>query len=218
MSDQRRRLDRRRPPLRAAGGLRRRDASREHRRPDRRRPEDAVAGHRHPRHRRRPAADAARNRPRRMARRSRRAAAGERCTRHAERPGAVGRAAVHRRRATARRHRRLRRAHVPLRDRRGGGDPVRAAGRALAGALPAARVRRGAEGRRPRHDPSRDAPFFAADAKDRTALAAAEARGQVVRAWGVESVDVPCPAQIAATDDPRASWYQDYASSTAAVA
>ncbi len=129
---QRRRLDRRRPPLRAAGGLRRRHASREHRRPDRRRPEDAVAGHRHPRHRWRPAADAARDRPRRVARRIRGTAAGEGCARHAERPSEVGRAAAHRRRAAARRHRRLRRAHVPLRDRRGGGDPVRAAGRALA--------------------------------------------------------------------------------------
>ena len=68
------------------------------------------------------------------------------------------------------------------------------------------------------HGTIRDALFFAADAKDRTALAAAETRGQVVRAWGVESVDVPCPAQIAATDDPRAAWYQDYTSSTAALA
>jgi hypothetical protein len=56
----------------------------------------------------------------------------------------------------------------------------------------------------------RDALFFAADAKDRGALEAAKARGQVVRAWGVEPADLPCPAQSAATDDPRAAWYRDY--------
>ncbi|MFN8092301.1 MAG: hypothetical protein U0599_08800 [Vicinamibacteria bacterium] len=54
----------------------------------------------------------------------------------------------------------------------------------------------------------RDALFFAADAKDRAALDAARARGQVVRAWGVEEADLPCPAQIAATDAPRAAWYE----------
>ena len=63
----------------------------------------------------------------------------------------------------------------------------------------------------------RDALFFAADAKDRAALAAAAARGQVVRAWGVESVDVPCPARIAATDDPRAAWYETYTTGTGVV-
>ena len=54
----------------------------------------------------------------------------------------------------------------------------------------------------------RDALFFAADAKDRAALDAARTRGQVVRAWGVEEADLPCPAQIAATDAPRAAWYE----------
>jgi hypothetical protein len=61
-----------------------------------------------------------------------------------------------------------------------------------------------------RREALRDALFFAADAKDKSALAAAAARHQMVRAWGLESDDVPCPAQIAATDDPRAAWYQDY--------
>jgi hypothetical protein len=56
----------------------------------------------------------------------------------------------------------------------------------------------------------RDALFFAADAKDGGALAAAKARGQVARAWGVEPADLPCPAQFAATDVPRDAWYQDY--------
>lgn len=56
----------------------------------------------------------------------------------------------------------------------------------------------------------RDALFFAADAKDRGALEAALARGQMVRAWGVEPADLPCPAQVAATDVPRAAWYLDY--------
>jgi hypothetical protein len=60
----------------------------------------------------------------------------------------------------------------------------------------------------------RDALFFAADAKDKAALAAASATTtplhQVVRAWGFEQPDVPSPAAIAATDDPLAVWYQAY--------
>jgi len=54
----------------------------------------------------------------------------------------------------------------------------------------------------------RDALFFAADAKDRPALEAARQRGQVVRAWGFEESDLPPCCEIAATDDPRAAWYE----------
>jgi hypothetical protein len=54
----------------------------------------------------------------------------------------------------------------------------------------------------------RDALFFAADAKNRAALEAARQRGQVVRAWGFEESDLPPCSQIAATDDPRAAWYE----------
>lgn len=59
-------------------------------------------------------------------------------------------------------------------------------------------------------DSLRDALFFAADAKDRPALEAARQRGQVVRAWGFEECDVPGCSQIAATDDPRAAWYERF--------
>ncbi len=63
-----------------------------------------------------------------------------------------------------------------------------------------------------------DALFFAADAKDTSALAAAVARGQVTRAWGFEPSDRPGPALIDATDDPRAAWYQDFTTQQGAMA
>ncbi|HVO09171.1 MAG TPA: hypothetical protein VMX54_00340 [Vicinamibacteria bacterium] len=63
-----------------------------------------------------------------------------------------------------------------------------------------------------------DALFFAADAKDTSALAAAAARGQVTRAWGFEPSDIPGPALIDATDDPRAAWYQDFTTHEGATA
>ena len=146
-----------------------------------------------------------------------RTAAGEGCARHAERPGEVGRAAAHRRRAAACRHRGLRRVHVPLRDRRGGGDPVRAAGRrsrpCASGSSRSSRSRRATtaarSGTRSSSPPTR-----------RTGRRSPPRRraGRSCARGAVESVDVPCPAQIAATDDPRAAWYQDYTSSTAALA
>jgi hypothetical protein len=61
-----------------------------------------------------------------------------------------------------------------------------------------------------RRESMRDAFFYAADAKDRPTLEAARQRGQVVRAWGFQESDVPSPAQVAATDDPRAAWYERF--------
>jgi hypothetical protein len=61
-----------------------------------------------------------------------------------------------------------------------------------------------------RRESIRDAFFFAADAKAGPALEAARQRGQVVRAWGFEESDVPGVAQAAATDEPRAAWYERF--------
>jgi hypothetical protein len=68
------------------------------------------------------------------------------------------------------------------------------------------------EQKRDHRESLRDALFFGADARDRSALAAAAAppRSQIVRAWGLDSNDLPCPAQVGATDEPLAAWYQDY--------
>ena len=111
------------------------------------------------RHRRRTAARAARGaRSVAVPRRVRTATARSReslDTQHGRRSSGARRARPTGGRAAARRHRRLRRAHRTAALRRSGGDPARADRTRLAGALPAARVRRGAEGRRPRHDPGR---------------------------------------------------------------
>jgi hypothetical protein len=62
-------------------------------------------------------------------------------------------------------------------------------------------------------DSIRDALFYAADAKNRPALEAARQRGLVVRAWGFEERDVPGCSQVAATDHPRADWYERFTGS-----
>jgi len=69
----------------------------------------------------------------------------------------------------------------------------------------------------------RDALFFAASAADRAAIAAARARGQVVRAWGFSEDDrTPSPAapveNMPATDTPSAEWYTEYLETNDAVA
>jgi hypothetical protein len=82
-----------------------------------------------------------------------------------------------------------------------------------AGALPPVRFRQVVfveEQKGDARESMRDALFFAADAKDRPALDAARRRGQVVRAWGFEQADVPGQAQVPATDEPRAAWYERY--------
>ncbi len=58
----------------------------------------------------------------------------------------------------------------------------------------------------------RDALFFAADAKNRAAIASARSRGLVCRAWGFEQGDETTPwvENMPATDSPSAPWYQAY--------
>ena len=61
----------------------------------------------------------------------------------------------------------------------------------------------------------KDALFFAANAKERVAIAAARDRGLVVRAWGYEESDQTRPPgappeNMPATDTPRAAWYRGY--------
>ena len=61
----------------------------------------------------------------------------------------------------------------------------------------------------------RDALFFAADAKDRAAVAESRNRGLVARAWGYEQGDQSSPPSLPqenmpATDTPQAAWYQAY--------
>ena len=63
----------------------------------------------------------------------------------------------------------------------------------------------------------KDALFFAADAKERAAIASARDRGLVVRAWGYEEGDQTSPPgappeNMPATDTPRAAWYRGYMS------